>query len=387
MTDEYKAYIWSSIFHGGYLSGNDLQEICDVYGVSDYTAVTDPVKLKDYTYGNISEKLRSKILLTIKKYDIILGQAEHIRQACMRDNIFLLTMLDKDYPEYWKNLRGMPQMVFCKGRRGILSELSKGSVAIVGSREPSAYSLNVTRDMTETFVEKDITVVSGMALGIDRCAHLSALNKGGNTIAFLAGGVDNIYPWANKDVYERAAVSGLLISEMPPGTKAQRQYFPSRNRLISAISDVCLVMEAGIHSGTLHTASFAAAQGKSVYVLPNTIYNDSAMGGLRLISDGANILLSSEDVINDIAECSFYRMLGSTMLPDIEDQERIFQSDDLSDEDWKKVIKRELSVKPLTSDMLSSKIKLPFYRLSALLSQLEMEGSVEQRLGKFVLTI
>ena len=387
MTDEYKAYIWSSIFHGGYLGGRDLQEICDVYKVSDYTAVTDPSALKDYSYGNISDRLRSKLLLTIKKYDEIVEQAEKIKENCLRENVFLLTATDKDYPDYWKNLRGMPQLVFCKGRREILSDLNKGSVAIVGSRDPSDYSMTATRELTEAFTEKGITVVSGMAQGIDRCAHITTLNNKGKTIAFLAGGVDNIYPWTNKDIYMRLAVSGLIISEMPPGTKAQRQYFPSRNRLISAISDACLVMEAGIHSGTLHTASFAAAQGKSVYVLPNTIYSESAMGGLRLISDGANILLNADDVINDIAECSFYRMIGSSLIPDTEDNEVIFQRDDLTDDEWKKVIKKELSIKPLTSDMLSSHINLPFYRLSALLSQLEVEGTVEQRMGKFVLTI
>ena len=118
-----------------------------------------------------------------------------------------------------------------------------------------------------------------MAFGIDRSAHLASVSTPGGTVAVLAGGADNIYPPANKDIYDAIAAQGLIVSEMPPGQKPLRQYFPSRNRLIAGLSDCTLIMEAGAVSGTLHTASFAAAQGKEVFVLPNNIYYENALGG------------------------------------------------------------------------------------------------------------
>ncbi|MBO7452347.1 MAG: DNA-processing protein DprA, partial [Clostridiales bacterium] len=298
---------------------------------------------------------------------------------------FAVTENDSDYPYYWHKLSGMPRVIFCKGKRDILKDLDNGSCAVVGSREPSGYALMACSDILGDVLNKKITIVSGMALGIDRCAHKLALEKGGNTIAFLAGGPDNIYPWANKDIYDQMCYRGLIVSEMPPGTKAQRQYFPSRNRLISAISDVCIIMEAGIHSGTLHTASFAVSQGKGVYVLPNTIYSENAQGGLKLIQDGATILINSDDIINDVAECCYFRLLekrgeiDNAIIPGSEEE--------MNDDQYKSLIIKELSTKPQTSDMLCTRINLPFYRITALLSELEMNGRVEQSRGKFLLTI
>lgn len=386
MTDLSKMF-WAACFYDGYLSNKDTNELQKLGLIRDFTDLIDPNVLSNAIHSEISQMLRTKLEQILKNYSVIESKAGKYDEDCKTSGIYTVTVNDEDYPSYWRFLSGMPRMVFCKGDRSILKSLNKGCCAIVGSRDPSGYALTATTDIVKDLVEKKITIVSGMANGIDRQAHLTALNNKGKTIAFLAGGPDNIYPWNNRDIYEMMCRNGLIMSEMPPGTKAQRQYFPSRNRLISAISDVCLIMEAGIHSGTLHTASFAAAQGKSVYVLPNTIYSENAMGGLRLILDGANILLGSEDVINDIAECSFYRLLGSNpdnygcLVPVNKD------SVELNDEDWKKVIINELGTKPQTSDDLSTRINIPFYRLSALLSELEMDGKVEQTRGKFLLTI
>ena len=159
----------------------------------------------------------------------------------------------------------------------------QGSVAVVGSRSPSRYAEYATDNICKILGEKGITIVSGMAYGIDRHAHISTVNTPGGTVAVLAGGVDNIYPPKNKDIYDLIKNKGVIISEMPPGQKPLRQYFPSRNRLIAGLSDCTLVMEAGSVSGTLHTASFAANQGKEVFVLPNNIYYENALGGLNFL--------------------------------------------------------------------------------------------------------
>ena len=386
MTDLSKMF-WAACFYDGYITNKDTNELQKLGLIKDFTDFIDPNSLSNAIHSDVSPMLKTKLEQILKHYPVIENKARKYVEDCKATGIFTVTCNDDDYPSYWKLLSGMPRMVFCKGDRKILKTLDQGCCAIVGSRDPSGYALTATADIVKDLVNKQITIVSGMANGIDRQAHLVALNNKGKTIAFLAGGPDNIYPWNNRDIYEMMCRNGLIISEMPPGTKAQRQYFPSRNRLISAISDVCLIMEAGIHSGTLHTASFAAAQGKSVYVLPNTIYSENALGGLRLILDGANILLGSEDVINDIAECSFYRLLGSE--PAENRSLMLFSKDpsELNDEDWKKVIINELGTKPQTSDDLSTRINIPFYRLSALLSELEMDGKIEQTRGKFLLTI
>ena len=243
-----------------------------------------------------------------------------------------------------------------------------------------------------------------MAYGIDRQAHISSVNTGGGTIAVLAGGVDNIYPPSNKDVYDLICSNGLVLSEMPPGQQPLRQYFPSRNRLIAGLSDCTLIMEAGAVSGTLHTASFAASQGKEVFVLPNNIFYENAMGGLKLLEDGGCVLLNSEGVIDSVARSVMYKRMNlgcaaELYYSDIAEEdfgegENIgvlreiakTRPDDLTDENWKLIIKDALTLKSLCADELCAVTALPFYRISKLLTELELNGTVCQEKGKYSLT-
>ena len=182
---------------------------------------------------------------------------------------------------------------------------------------------------------------------------------------------------------------------MPPDTEVKKQYFPSRNRLISALSDCCLIMEAGEYSGTLHTASFAANQGRDLFVLPNNIYADNCIGGLKLINDGASILLKSDDVIDSVAEKLLYRKMSDSSLVTHDSRaelNRIRQMidrtpEDVSDDDVGKVILDELQVRHMTCDELAGAIKIPFYRISGILSDLELKGQIFTEKGKFALTI
>ena len=243
-----------------------------------------------------------------------------------------------------------------------------------------------------------------MAYGIDRQAHISSVNTSGGTIAVLAGGVDNIYPPKNRDIYELIRDKGVIISEMPPGQKPLRQYFPSRNRLIAGLSDCTLVMEAGSVSGTLHTASFAAGQGKEVFVLPNNIYYENAMGGLKLLEDGGNVLLNAEGVIDSVARSLMYKRMDmgcpaelyyqDQLKDDFSDQANIealrelarVKPEVLTDENWKSIIKDSLTLKPMCADELCVLTTLPFYKVSKLLTELELNGTVCQDKGKYSLT-
>ena len=242
-----------------------------------------------------------------------------------------------------------------------------------------------------------------MAFGVDRQAHISSVNSMGGTIAVLAGGVDNIYPPANKDIYDLIRTNGLLISEMPPGQMPLRQYFPSRNRLIAGLSDSTLIMEAGICSGTLHTASFAANQGKEVFVLPNNIYYENAKGGLKLLEDGGNVLLGPECVIDSITRALMFKRMGMGCPAELKfsDEKDDFadsidiealrelsrtRPETLTDDNWKTIITDALSLKPLCADELCTVTMLPFYKISILLTELELNGTVCREKGKYSLT-
>lgn len=372
-------YLWSAAFYQGYFNNKDIKELLENKQITVFYDVMRPDFLCRVEEINCSTKLKSKLIEIRKKYASINETASIYEKRCKELGVFIISEDDEDYPYYWKILSGMPRLVYGRGKRELINTLENGAVAIVGSRNCSNYSKVATTDFTMNLVKNGITIISGMADGIDRIAHEVTLKNNGKTIAFLAGGVDNIYPWCNKDVYEGLIEKGLVISEMPPGTKAQKQYFPSRNRLISGISDGCLIMEAGIHSGTLHTASFAAAQGKCVFVLPNTIYSENSIGGLELIADGARILLSVEDVISEVAECCFYKLLSIGKKSDV------FETFNSEDSNSNKVLE-QLKVKSLTADELVRLTSISYTELSVLLSELEIKGDLVVERGKYSLT-
>lgn len=353
-------------------------------------------------------ELRPDTVLKIKRlldaYGEIVKTVTKYEKIATANNIRVISSLDNNYPYNWKVQSGMPKVFYTRGNYEILEKMTlQGAVAVVGSRNPSKYALYATDQICRELGNKGITIVSGMACGVDRQAHLSSVNTSGGTIAVLAGGVDNIYPPANKDLYDLIGINGLLISEMPPGQMPLRQYFPSRNRLIAGLSDTTLIMEAGVCSGTLHTASFAANQGKEVFVLPNNIYYDNAKGGLKLLEDGGNVLLGSESVIDSVTRALMFKHMGMGCQSELsfkDDKDDFTDKIDidalrelakvspemLTDDNWKAIITDALTLKPLCADELCSVTMLPFYKISILLTELELNGTVCQEKGKYSLT-
>ncbi|MCQ2483689.1 MAG: DNA-processing protein DprA, partial [Clostridia bacterium] len=293
----------------------NLNELINIGAVKDHQELADLInrnKISEIRYAPDSKDTCKKLQDIINMNSQIREATENIISLASANNIYSVSTSDEEYyPISWKNLSGMPVVLFCIGQKDLLRQVNQnGAAAIVGSRYPSRYACDVTEEFTNQISDRNVVIVSGMALGIDRIAHKTALNNSKSTIGFVPGGCDIIYPYQNKDLYSTMYKDGLILSELPPGTGVIKQYFPSRNRLISAISDTCMIMEAGMSSGTLHTASFAANQGKSVFVLPNSIYCENAWGGLMLIKDGARILLNTDDVLKDIAEQVYYRLLS-----------------------------------------------------------------------------
>ena len=402
-----KDYFYSAVMLNSELTYKTLNELSAKNVINSYRDLADPKLLEDITRGVFD--LSDSTVAKTKKVFESLRDIEKIVQEYVRigaDNgVMIISCEDQGYPYNWKDISGMPKVIYVKGNYKLLDKMAfSGSAAVVGSRSPSKYALYATEQISSELGQKGITIVSGMATGIDRQAHLSSYGTIGGTVAVLAGGVDNIYPPANKDVYDLICQNGLVLSEMPPGQKPLRQYFPSRNRLIAGLSDCTLVMEAGVVSGTLHTASYAANQGKEVFVLPNSIYYENAMGGLKLLEDGGNILLGSDNVIDSISHALMHKRLGigccaELLFPDDKKEEfdkklsvemirelAKIRPEALDDEQWKTLIKDALTLKPLCADEICVITMLPFYRVSKLLTELELNGTVCREKGKYSLT-
>ena len=409
---DYTESVNSDFFYSAMMLNSDinyktLNDLTEHNAINDYRGLHNMDLLKEIVKENFDLKPETvhKVKELIDSFSDIEKIANIYKQIASDNNIGVISCLDKYYPYNWKYLSGMPKVFYYCGNYSIVERMTLGgSVAVVGSRSPSKYAEYATDNICKALGEKGIAIVSGMAYGIDRQAHISSVNTSGGTIAVLAGGVDNIYPPKNRDIYELIRDKGVIISEMPPGQKPLRQYFPSRNRLIAGLSDCTLVMEAGSVSGTLHTASFAAGQGKEVFVLPNNIYYENAMGGLKLLEDGGNVLLNAEGVIDSVARSLMYKRMdmGSPaelyyqdqLKDDFSDQANIealrelarVKPEVLTDENWKSIIKDSLTLRPMCADELCVLTTLPFYKVSKLLTELELNGTVCQDKGKYSLT-
>jgi len=198
------------------------------------------------------------------------------------------------YPLALAETSGAPIVLTVKGD---LSCLTERVIGVVGARNCSAGGIKLTRAICSDLADNGFTVVSGMARGIDTAAHKASLHKG--TVACLAGGVDVIYPSENAALYNQITETGLVISEMPPGTKPQARHFPRRNRIISGLSQGLLIVEAARKSGSLITANFAAEQNRDVFAVPGSPLDPRAQGCNQLIQDGAVLVQSAEDIIRE----------------------------------------------------------------------------------------
>ncbi len=214
-----------------------------------------------------------------------------------RKGLMALTAADENYPYSLKSFEDSPVVLYVKGEIDALNQMS---VAIVGSRAASFYGCKSAKIFAQRFVQEGMTVVSGLARGIDTAAHLGCLEAGGKTIAVIGCGFNHMYPKENYLLMEKISRQGAVVSEFACAMPPLKHNFPWRNRIISALSLATVVIEAGRKSGALITADYALAQNKDVYVLPSNIDNDTALGSNQLIQDGAKVALSPEDVLSQV---------------------------------------------------------------------------------------
>lgn len=251
------------------------------------------MKSSDYDKISFFSEADRNALNTSKK----IFDPENEWTGFLQKDISFITIEDERYPDRLLNISSPPYALFYIGK---LPDESVRSIAIVGARGRSAYGCEITKKLSYTLAKAGIQVISGMARGIDRDAHLGCLEASGDTFAVLGSGVDICYPKENRFLYDKMMQTGGIISENVPGTQPKPMFFPLRNRIISGLSDIVVIVEAKNKSGSLITADYAMEQGKDVYAVPGRITDSLSLGCNRLIKQGAGIIYDINEFVSDI---------------------------------------------------------------------------------------
>lgn len=306
-------------------------------------------------------------------------------EALERIGAGVLLFSDKEYPAPLREISDPPMVLFCWGGRTEakrlerLERLSTPQVAIVGTRHPTQYGVDVTKGAARACAEAGITVVSGMARGCDAIAHQTALEGGGTTIGVLGNGFGVVYPAANRMLYERVRDEGLLLTEFPPGERPHAGSFPRRNRIISGLARATLVVEAGGTSGALLTAGFALDQGREVLAVPGPITSLASIGTNRLIRDGATPYLGSGDLVGLYPESKAEGQELCATGPVSARAERTTLNSRLSMDD---PLLRHVPPDGALLDTIVDASGWPVAQVLDRLLEFELEGRVEQRPGR-----
>jgi len=281
-----------------------------------------------------------------------------------KQGIHVITWGDENYPRRLKEIAQPPPVLYC---RGSLLPQDEWAVAVVGTRRTSAYGKRAAEELCSVLAQNSITVISGLARGIDSIAHQTALANNGRTLAVFGCGIDRIYPPENRRLAERITQQGGLLSDYPPGTPPDANNFPPRNRIISGLSIAVVVVEAGQTSGALITAKFATDQGRDVFAFPGNVFSPSSKGTNQLIADGAYPLLEPKDILS---------VLQLEQAPSYQQAQKVLPENPLEE----KIISL-LGVEPIHIDELQEKSGIPIETLSAYLIMMELKGMIQQSGG------
>ena len=247
---------------------------------------------------NIKDLLKKKFKSQVGDFNKseILDKANEIVNKSKDYGIGILSLFDEDYPFNLKQIDNPPYILYYKGD---IKKLRRNAVAIVGTREPTNESRKYSFELASKLSSLNITVVSGMAKGVDREAHLGAISSLVNTAAVLGNGIDTVYPSENLKIYNKLIEKGIIVSEFEIGRKPDRMNFPRRNRIISGLSYAVVMVEAASKSGALITVDYALNQGRDVYIAPYDEKNNAYFGNHKLYKDGAKIAYSVQDILED----------------------------------------------------------------------------------------
>jgi DNA processing protein len=286
---------------------------------------------------------------------------EHELERVQKAGAHLLTPDDDTYPALLKPLPDAPPVLYVKGN---LTVEDSTAVSVIGTRKASNYGLSIAQDLSKQLAAQRVTIISGLAQGIDAAAHRGALAAGGRTIAVLGCGIDRIYPQEHAPLAHDITQRGALVSEFPLGVPPEGRNFPRRNRIISGMALGVLIVEAPLKSGAIITAIIAAEQGRDVFAVPGNIFNPSSAGTNRLIQDGAKLVMHVDDILNELqiakTRAESHIQLASALAK--------------PENDLEKQVMQQLGVDPIHVDEIARACGLPIAVINSALTMLELKG-------------
>jgi len=311
----------------------------------------------DFITAGLEENLAQEIILRRPQINLEAELASLTKQ-----NIGIMTILDENYPKILKEIYDPPYIMYIKGQ---LKPEDEFALAVVGTRHVSPYGHQAAAHLAADLAQAGLTIVSGLARGVDTLAHLAAVNQRKRTIAVVGSSLDgqSLFPPANRRLAEQVAQNGAVLSEYPLGSFALKHHFPARNRIISGLSLGTLVIEAPEKSGALLTANHALVQNREVFAVPGSIYNANSAGPNSLIKMGAKMTVNAQDVLEELNLKNLAQNIVSRQLA--------------ADTPEEEIILKNLSHDPLPIDKIIHLTKLDTAQANATLSLMEMKGMVK----------
>lgn len=359
MEDELKYWLLYSLLEGiGSLKPID---IFNHFGSMKNAFFASPSEWREIT--SLKDKTISNIKERYKKIDI-----DNLENILKEKDVKVVTYIDKKYPEVLKNIYNPPAVLYYKG--DFLSKNFDNALAVVGSRKCSQNAIENTKNIISGLKNTEVIIISGGARGIDTVSHKAALENNLETIVVLGGGLDNIYPKENKQLFEKIIENnGAVISEYFPTVMPDVFRFPERNRIISGLSKGTLVAEAGEKSGALITARLCLEQGKELMCLPGLLSNPNTKGTHNLLKQGASLVTSSEDIINylNLTEMKENKSSQSTNLELSNEEKEIFDI---------------LELEPKSVQEILNGTKIEPKNVMIILTMLELKGIIKQLPGE-----
>ncbi len=338
------------------LGSATLRKLLSQFGLPEKVLAAGRAELARFANAQTLQELES---------DAVANAVGHALAWLEQPGNAIVTLADAAYPKLLLEISDPPAVLYCRGRTELLN---RPALAVVGSRNATSQGNSNAEQFARSFSVAGLTIVSGLAQGIDAAAHRGGLAGEGSTIAVLGTGVDTIYPRVNVDLGTEIAARGLLLSEFPLGTKALAHNFPRRNRLISGLAQGCLVVEAALASGSLITARAAAEQGREIFAVPGSIHSPLSKGCHALIKTGAKLAESAEDVLSELS--AFRRSALSNRAA----ANTAAASATRGDADEPLLVC--MGFDPADVDSLCTRAGLPAERVSAELLRLELAGRV-----------
>ena len=394
---------------------NQIEKIGDrrIYElIKHYESVENIFEEKE---KNLKELIEKKFKFKVNDFskNEILDKAENIIKKSKEHEIGILSLFDKEYPFNLKQIDNPPYILYYKGD---LKKLRRNSISIVGTRNPTKESKKYAFDIASKLSALNITVVSGMAKGIDKEAHLGAISSLVNTVAVLGNGIDIVYPSENVKVYNKLIESGIVISEFEVGRKPDRMNFPRRNRIISGLSYATIMVEASSKSGALITVDYALNQGREVYIAPYDEKLKEYFGNHKLYKEGAKIIYDITDILEDFDSIfsnddDYLKMKlkyfegGNIPIKEDSEEKKIIKTQKIKENKENKTVRKITENKKIEKpnlegdeaklydiiskndkvhiDDIIEKTEMKTQVVTSLLMQLEINGFIKQTAGKY----